>query len=74
MKRKHILSHIFIWISVAVAIFPIVFVFTHSFMDPGEIVSRYSPEILESNVGDFSSHNIHFVRFGLLPDQPSGEQ
>lgn len=74
MKRKHILSHIFIWISVAVALFPILFVFVHSFMEPGEIVSRYSSEIMESNVSDFSSHNIHFVRFGLLPEHPTLEQ
>lgn len=52
-----------------IALFPIVFLFANSFMSGGEIVSRYSAEILESNAGDFSSHNIHFVRFGLLPEQ-----
>jgi len=74
MKRKHILSHIFILVSVSVAVFPIFFIFANSFMSGEEIVSRYSSEILESNAGDFSSHNIHFVRFGLLPEQPTLEQ
>ncbi len=71
MKRKHVLSHIFILVSAAAAVFPILFIFANSFMSGEEIVSRYSAEILESNAGDFSSHNIHFVRFGFLPEQPT---
>lgn len=67
MKSRHILSKVCVILAAAMAIFPIVFIFANSFMSGGEIVSRYSAEILESNTGDLSSHGIHFVRFGLLP-------
>ena len=56
-----------IMVSAAVAVFPIVFIFVNSFMSGSEIVSRYSAEILPTNADDFTSHGIHFVRFGLLP-------
>ena len=57
-----------IMVSAAVVVFPIVFIFANSFMGGSEIVSRYSSEIMESNAGAFTSHGIHFVRFGLLPE------
>ena len=68
MKNRHIPSMVCIMVSAAVAVFPIVFIFANSFMGGGEIVSRYSSEIMDSNAGDFTSHGIHFVRFGLLPE------
>ena len=69
MKSRHIVSQICIMVSAAVAIFPIVFIFANSFMSGSEIVSRYSAEVIKSNAGDFISHGIHFVRFGLLPKE-----
>lgn len=74
MIKKHNFPLIILILAAIMAVFPILFIFANSFMDPGEIISRYSAEILESNAGDFSSHNIHFVRFGLLPEQPTFEQ
>lgn len=74
MKTKHIWADIIIWLAAAAALFPVLFIAANSFMGGSEIVSRYSPEMLPSNAGDFSSHNIHFVRFGLIPQEPTLEQ
>ncbi len=74
MKTKHIAADIIIWLAAAVALFPVIFIAANSIMGQEEIISRYSPEILASNAGDFSSHNIHFVRFGLLPERATLEQ
>lgn len=74
MKTKHFRADIIIWLAAAVALFPVIFIAANSLMGQDEIISRYSPEILASNAGDFSSHNIHFVRFGLLPGRATLEQ
>lgn len=74
MKKHHIIADMMIWLAAAAALFPVIFIIANSFMNSGEIVSRYTADILESNAADFNSHNIHFVRFGLLPEQPTLEQ
>lgn len=77
MAKRRILSivtTIIIIISAAIAVFPLVFTVANSFMSPEEIGSRYSAQISDSNAGDFASHNIHFVRFDLLPDAPTIQQ
>lgn len=74
MKKSRVAPNLLILAAAFVALFPVVFIFANSFMSGEEIVSRYSAEILDSNAGDFTSHNIHFVRFGLLPEQPTLEQ
>ncbi len=74
MKTKHFGADIIIWLAAAVALFPVIFIAANSLMGQDEIISRYSPEILASNTGDFSSHNIRFVRFGLLPERVTLEQ
>lgn len=74
MQKKRIMPNIIIGIAAVVAVFPIVFIFANSFMGGAEIVSRYSAEVMESNAGDFTSHGIHFVRFGLLPESFTLEQ
>ena len=74
MQKRRILPNIIIGIAAVVAVFPIVFIFANSFMGGAEIVSRYSAEVMESNAGDFTSHGIHFVRFGLLPESFTLEQ
>lgn len=56
------------------AVFPVLFTVVSSFMSGNEIVNRYTAEILEGNSGDFISHNIHFVRFGLIPQEPTLDQ
>lgn len=74
MKRRYIASHIFLVLAAAVAVFPILFIIANSFMSGDEIAARYGAEITTANAGDFSSHNIHFVNFGLLPRQATLEQ
>lgn len=74
MKTKHFGADIIIWLAAAVALFPVIFIAANSLMGQDEIISRYSPEILASTTGDFSSHNIRFVRFGLLPERVTLEQ
>ena len=56
------------------ALFPIVFTVASSFMSGTEIADRYTAEITETNANDFSSSGIHFVRFGLIPEQPTLDQ
>lgn len=55
----------------AAALFPILFILCSSLMDGGEVAARYSSEMLEGSQGDFVSHGIHFVRFGLVPSHPT---
>ncbi|MBS6183254.1 MAG: carbohydrate ABC transporter permease [Erysipelotrichaceae bacterium] len=74
MRRRYLFSKVFIWMAAAAAVFPVLFILANSFMSGGEILSRYSAEVMPSNAGDFISHNIHFVRFGLIPEQPTLEQ
>lgn len=74
MRRIEILPTILIVLAGALALFPVLYLFANSFMSGAEILSRYGREITEANAGDFSSHGIHFVRFGLIPEQPSLEQ
>ena len=56
------------------ALFPLVFTVASSFMSGEEIASRYTAEITQANAEDFASNGIHFVRFGLLPEEPTLEQ
>lgn len=74
MKKRHVAATAFVILAAIVAVFPILFTVASSFMSGEEIVSRYTAEITEANQGDFTSSGIHFVRFGLLPQQPTLEQ
>lgn len=74
MQKRRVFSTAVICLAALAAVFPIVFIFANSFMSGSEIASRYGAEITEANAGDFSSHGIHFVRFGLIPEEPSLEQ
>ncbi len=71
MKKGQIIALIFVILAAFAAIFPILFTVAGSFMSGEEIVSRYTAEITEANQGDFTSSGIHFVRFGLIPEQPT---
>lgn len=71
MKKNQILPSTLVLLSALVAVFPIIFILANSFMGDSEIISRYSAEITELNASDFSSNNIHFVRFGFFPEQPT---
>ncbi len=74
MKRRHPAALLFVALAAAAALFPLVFTVANSFMSGEEIASRYTAEITEANAGDFASNGIHFVRFGLLPEEPTLEQ
>lgn len=74
MAKRHIVSTVFIVVSALVALFPIVFTVASSFMSGPEIAGRYTAEITAENAGDFISSGIHFVRFGLIPEQPTLSQ
>ena len=69
MKKCSIPSYIFLALLAGVAIFPVLFVISNSFMSSAEIISRYSAEILPANEADFASRGVHFVRVGLLPER-----
>ena len=74
MEKARIIPTIFIALAAFLAVFPILFTVANSFMGGEEIASRYTAEITEANQGDFTSSGIHFVRFGLIPEQPTLEQ
>ena len=74
MKKGQIIALISVILAAFAAIFPILFTVAGSFMSGEEIVSRYTAEITEANENDFTSNGIHFVRFGLIPEQPTLEQ
>lgn len=74
MKKGQIIALLFVILAAFAAIFPILFTVAGSFMSGEEILSRYTAEITEANQGDFTSNGIHFVRFGLIPEQPTLEQ
>ena len=74
MEKARIIPTIFIALAAFLAVFPILFTVANSFMGGEEIASRYTAEITEANQGDFTSSGIHFVRFGLIPEEPTLEQ
>ena len=74
MAKRRILPTAFLVLAALVAVFPIVFTIASSFMSGAEIADRYTAEITETNSGDFISSGIHFVRFGLIPEQPTLDQ
>ena len=74
MAKRRILPTTLLVIAALVAVFPIVFTIASSFMSGAEIADRYTAEITETNSGDFISSGIHFVRFGLIPEQPTLDQ
>ena len=74
MKRRHSAALLFVALAAVAALFPLVFTVASSFMSGEEIASRYTAEITQANAEDFASNGIHFVRFGLLPEEPTLEQ
>jgi len=48
-------------------LFPILVVFTHSFMESFEVANRYTHQVRPGNVSH-AVDGIHFVRFSLIPD------
>lgn len=65
---------LFILLAALIAALPLVFTVTNSFMSEPEQQSRYGAEVTDGNREDFQSNGIHFVRPGLLPEQPTISQ
>ncbi|MDR0273105.1 MAG: carbohydrate ABC transporter permease [Clostridiales bacterium] len=57
---------LFIWLPAIAALFPVLMVFTNSFMSGFEISTRYTHLVRPGNI--FFADEIHFVRMTLLPD------
>ncbi|HHX12411.1 MAG TPA: carbohydrate ABC transporter permease, partial [Clostridiales bacterium] len=76
MKKKLIkaLVIVIIVMSALIAVFPVFFTLTNSFMSAKEITNRYTNEITEDNASDFTANGLHYVRLGLIPDQFTLEQ
>lgn len=74
MKKRRVISTVIVLLAAAIAVFPVLFIFVNSFMGGTEIVSRYTTEITAENAADFNFHNLHFVRFGLVPKRFTLEQ
>lgn len=74
MKKTRLVSIAFVALAAVAAIFPILYTVANSLMSREEIVSRYTAKITEVNQEDFLSSDIHFVRFGLIPEQPTLKQ
>lgn len=74
IKAGRALAWALILLAGAAAVFPLLFILSNSFMGAEEVVARYTKDVLPINQDDLISRNIHFVRFGLLPDAPSTEQ
>ncbi len=76
MKNKLVkaLMIIIVVAAVFVAIIPILFIVSNSFMSGNEIVNRYTKEIIEGNSMDFIANGLHYVRFSLIPDRVTLKQ
>lgn len=74
IKKRRIVSTLFVFLFAFAALLPVAFAFGNSFMGREEITSRYSAQVTEDNREDASFGNIHFVRFGLIPERVSTQQ
>lgn len=67
MKKCSIPSYIFLALLAGVAIFPVLFVISNSFMSSAEIISRYSAEILARKRSGFRFARCAFCACGTSP-------
>jgi len=70
MKQKVIkmLLILAVILAAVIAIFPVVFTFMNSFMSGEEIINRYTNVVTNGNSKDYIANGLHYVRFGLIPD------
>jgi len=54
-------------------LFPVLVVFTHSFMEAFEIYMRYTHHVRPGNIF-YASNDVHFVRMSLIPTRVTFEQ
>jgi len=70
IKKKHLIKiilYVILIILAALFVFPVLIVFTNSFMSSFEIVNRYQHLVGPGNMFD-AVDNIHFVRFTFVPN------
>ena len=72
-KRKLLLSAVMIICALA-TLFPVIFVFTNSFMSADEIYSRYAKETITEDENGEEVSVIHYVEIGLVPKTFSLDQ
>lgn len=78
MLKKQKASVIPVWLflllAILIAALPLLFTVTNSFMTQQEQLNRYDAAVTGANKDDFQSNGVHFVRPGLLPEQPTMSQ
>lgn len=60
-----------LWSAAAVALFPLLFTVTNSFLSPQEVVNRYSSQVLPGNADSLARDGLHFVQMTLLTTEPT---
>lgn len=55
----------------AVALFPLLFTVSNSFLSPQEVINRYSSQVLPGNADSLARDGLHFVQMTLLPTEPT---
>ncbi len=60
-----------LWSAAAVALFPLLFTVSNSFLSPQEVVNRYSSQVLPGNADSLARDGLHFVQMTLLPTEPT---
>ena len=60
-----------LWSAAAVALFPLLFTVTNSFLSPQEVINRYSSQVLPGNADSLARDGLHFVQMTLLPTEPT---
>lgn len=73
-KKRGRTGYVVVIIAVVLAALPLLFTASNSLMSSGEIVSRYSEQVLAKSSGELSRNGLHFVRMGLVPDTLSLQQ
>lgn len=71
-KRTSTLAgKLILWSAAAVALFPLLFTVSNSFLSPQEVINRYSSQMLPGNADSLARDGLHFVQMTLLPTKPT---
>lgn len=70
-KTSRLVGKLVLWAAAAVALFPLLFTVTNSFLSPQEVINRYSSQVLPGNADSFARDGLHFVQMTLLPTEPT---
>lgn len=70
-KTSTLAGKLVLWAAAAVALFPLLFTVSNSFLSPQEVVNRYSSQVLPGNADSLARDGLHFVQMTLLPTEPT---